>query len=80
MKRTWIVSVVALLALTASACGGGADDQPDDQGADVNQTPQRGGTLRVVRSESFDGWVLDSAAAYASYQTQFAVIEPLVRS
>jgi peptide/nickel transport system substrate-binding protein len=36
-------------------------------------------TLRVVRAESFDGWVLDSAAAYASYQTHAAVIEGLLR-
>lgn len=38
-----------------------------------------GGTLRVTRFESFDGWVLDSAAAYASYQTHLAVFEPLLR-
>jgi peptide/nickel transport system substrate-binding protein len=36
-------------------------------------------TLHVYRSESFDGWVLDSAAAYSSYQTHAAVMEPLVR-
>ncbi len=36
-------------------------------------------TLHVYRSESFDGWVLDAAAAYASYQTHAAVMEPLVR-
>jgi peptide/nickel transport system substrate-binding protein len=38
-----------------------------------------GGTLNVSRFESFDGWVLDSAAAYVSYNTHQAVIEPLLR-
>ncbi len=33
----------------------------------------------MVRAESFDGWVMDSAAAYATYQTHQAVMEPLVR-
>jgi len=33
----------------------------------------------VARSESFDGWDPDKAAAYASYQTLYAVLEPLVR-
>nr|NIW86586.1 hypothetical protein [Gammaproteobacteria bacterium] len=37
------------------------------------------GTLHVVRTESFDGWKLDSAAAYASYQNHGAVIEGLLR-
>lgn len=78
MKTSRIVVVVAALAFVGSACGGGSDDGSIDD--TVADTPQRGGTLRVARSESFDGWVLDSAAAYASYQTQFAVIEPLVRS
>lgn len=78
MKTFRIVAVVAVLALAGSACDSGADDG----GSEVTGagTPQRGGTLRVARSESFDGWVLDSAAAYASYQTQYAVIETLVRS
>lgn len=78
MKAFRLVAVIAVLALAGSACDGGGDDQGAD-GADVG-TPQRGGTLRVARSESFDGWVLDSAAAYASYQTQYAVIETLLRS
>ena len=38
-----------------------------------------GGTLVATRFESFDGWVLDSAAAYSSYQTHLAVMEPLIR-
>jgi peptide/nickel transport system substrate-binding protein len=78
MKTFRIVAVVAVLALAGSACDSGADD--GGAGATGAETPQRGGTLRVARSESFDGWVLDSAAAYASYQTQYAVIETLVRS
>jgi len=78
MKTMRAVAVVALLVLAGSACDGGAEDQAT--GATGDGTPQRGGTLRVARSESFDGWVLDSAAAYASYQTQYAVIEPLLRS
>lgn len=48
-------------------------------GAGDAGTPQRGGTLRILRHESFDGWNPDKAAAYASYQTLEALTEPLVR-
>ena len=37
------------------------------------------GTLHVARSESFDGWDPDKAAAYSTYQTLQAVLEPLLR-
>ncbi len=71
--------VACSLALLGSACSGASETT--DKGSDVGAgAPKRGGTLHVARAESFDGWVLDSAAAYASYQTQYAVIEPLVRS
>jgi hypothetical protein len=58
------LAAVTALALVAAGCG---DDSagPDD-------------TLNVVRAESFDGWVLDSAAAYATYQTHPAVLEGLL--
>ena len=67
-----------LLALVAAGCtsssdGGGAS------GSGSAGAPRPGGTLHVVRAESFDGWVGDSSAAYASFQTESAVIEPLVR-
>jgi peptide/nickel transport system substrate-binding protein len=76
--RTWrVVAVIVTLAVVACSSDDGEGGPPGT--TDVG-SPQQGGTLRVARSESFDGWVLDSAAAYASYQTQFAVIEPLVRS
>ena len=45
----------------------------------TSQGPGGGGMLHIARLESFDGWKLDSAAAYASYQTDAAVMEPLVR-
>ena len=79
MKRLRGPAVAAVLVLAASACspsssaGGGAS-----RSAAAGQ-PQRGGTLHVTRSESFDGWDMDKAAAYASYQTLYAVLEPLVR-
>jgi peptide/nickel transport system substrate-binding protein len=57
--------VAAALALAAAGCG------------DDSERP--GDTLEVVRAESFDGWVLDSAAAYATYQTHPAVLEGLLR-
>jgi peptide/nickel transport system substrate-binding protein len=69
--------MVAVLGLLCAACG--TSSTQGSAGNTSQGTPQRGGTLNVVRYESFDGWVLDSAAAYASYQTQMAVIEPLVR-
>lgn len=86
MKLRRGIVLLAVLALLAAACGG------DDAGTDttVAGTPdggtettvaaeEGGGTLRAVRIESFDGWVLDSAAAYSSYQTHLAVMEPLLR-
>lgn len=69
------VFLAATLAAAACASGGSAGGA----GAANHGAPEPGGTLRVVRFESFDGWNLDSAAAYASYQTDQAVIEPLVR-
>jgi peptide/nickel transport system substrate-binding protein len=65
--RGWTPAALAVtaLALAASGCG-------DDAAGP-------GETLNVVRAESFDGWVLDSAAAYATYQTHPAVLEGLLR-
>lgn len=64
-SRAVIALLVALAAITAG-CGS-------------SSTESSGGPLKVFRSESFDGWVLDSAAAYSTYQTHAAVLEPLVR-
>lgn len=79
MSSRWLrgVAIACSLVLVSGACGGPEEDpgtSPTDAG-----TAQRGGTLRVARSESFDGWDPDKAAAYASYQTLYAVLEPLVR-
>jgi peptide/nickel transport system substrate-binding protein len=65
--------IVLLLALSFVAAG------CDDHKLNTGTHPAAVRTLHVYRSESFDGWVLDSAAAYASYQTHAAVMEPLVR-
>ncbi|MGH2630323.1 MAG: hypothetical protein ACRDHI_07165, partial [Actinomycetota bacterium] len=72
------LAVVSSLVLAAAACSTTSEQGSGPTQADAG-TPQRGGTLRVARSESFDGWDPDKAAAYASYQTLYAVLEPLVR-
>ncbi len=71
-----MATLVAVAAITA-ACGGNRTAEPAQSGSDG--TPQAGGTLRVVRAESFDGWDPDKSSAYVSYQTTQAVIEPMVR-
>ena len=69
--------LVAALVLTVTAC---ASSSTPSEGASPSDTgPHQGGTLHVARTESFDGWDPDKSAAYASYQTTFAVLEPLVR-
>jgi peptide/nickel transport system substrate-binding protein len=82
--RSRILGAAALFALlTATACGGGDPPAtaPDISAGSVASSPAPavGGTLTVGRTESFDGWVLDSAAAYSTYQTHPAVFEPLLR-
>ena len=87
MRFRTAIALMVLMALLAAACGDSSSDTTTadpggttdttvstDDGVDVG-----GGTLTAVRFESFDGWVLDSAAAYSSYQTHQAVIEPLMR-
>jgi peptide/nickel transport system substrate-binding protein len=82
--------LLVVLAMIAAACS--SDDSGDTTetttaGTETTQATEttaaggdeEGGTLQVVRYESFDGWVLDSAAAWASYQSHLAVIEPLLR-
>jgi peptide/nickel transport system substrate-binding protein len=65
--RGLVLAVLGVAALAAGTAGCGGDSAgPDD-------------TLNVARAESFDGWVLDSAAAYATYQTHPAVLEGLLR-
>jgi peptide/nickel transport system substrate-binding protein len=82
--RILVVASAALLALAAcsSSSGGSAAGTGASAGtaaAAPAGSAQPGGTLKVARAESFDGWNPDSAAAYASYQTLNAVLEPLVR-
>ncbi|RZU65363.1 peptide/nickel transport system substrate-binding protein [Microterricola gilva] len=64
------VLTAALMVAALSACSTGGDSA---QPADAD------GTLHVARSESFDGWDPDKAAAYSSYQTLQGVLEPLLR-
>jgi peptide/nickel transport system substrate-binding protein len=69
MRRSSALSaaaVVAALALCLAGCSGAGAGADD--------------TLHVIRSESFDGWNPDSAAAYATYQTLDNVLEPLLKS
>ena len=70
------VAAAVLLAVTAAACTSSPGQSASSAAAG---SPVRGGTLHVVRAESFDGWDQDKAAAYASYQTLLAVLEPMVR-
>jgi peptide/nickel transport system substrate-binding protein len=69
-----LTPTVLLLSLPFFAASCSSDSERNASAGDV-----RAGILHVYRSESFDGWVLDSAAAYATYQTHAAVMEPLVR-
>ncbi len=88
MRLRNTILLVAVLALFAGACGG--DDDGGDTtvagtettaaGTETTAAPaEAGGTLVATSIESFDGWVLDSAAAYVTYQTHLAVMEPLLR-
>jgi len=78
-QKVWRGLALALtLAVTATACT--AAGSGDGAASGSAGPPQRGGTLHVTRSESFDGWDQDKASAYASYQTLDAVLEPMVRS
>lgn len=67
MRTPAAILTLVLTAALVAGCGTAAENN------------SKGGPLHVYRSESFDGWNLDSAAAYASYQTDAAVIEPLLR-
>lgn len=80
MNRHVVGMAAMMLALVA--CGSSDDAPqagPSASAAGESSVPGSGGTLRIGRTESFDGWVLDSAAAYATYQTHPAVFEPLTR-
>lgn len=70
MRRSMTIAAaltaVALFSLGLSGCSSGSGGSDD--------------TLHVIRSESFDGWNPDSAAAYATYQTLDNVLEPLLKS
>lgn len=83
-----LLLVVAACGTATAPSGGSSTPAPGASTASAGtstapsttpNTPQRGGTLRVARSESFDGWDPDKSAAYGSYQTVYAVLEPLVR-
>ncbi|MGH3689207.1 MAG: ABC transporter substrate-binding protein [Microbacterium sp.] len=69
MKKTLSLLTAALMVIGLSACNGEGSAPSTD---DAN-------TLHVARSESFDGWDPDKAAAYSTYQTLQAVLEPLLR-
>ena len=76
--RSRLIGAALSALLLISGCGGD-DDGATIDGVGGTQAGTGGGTLTVGRTESFDGWVLDSAAAYSTYQTHPAVIEPLLR-
>jgi peptide/nickel transport system substrate-binding protein len=79
VPKSWRgAAVVAAALLVVSACAS-ASSQAGGASASGAGTPKQGGTLRVARAESFDGWDPDKAAAYASYQTLQGVLEPMVR-
>lgn len=78
--RTWGAALASVLLV--ASCGGDANPAttaPRSSESAAPAAPGSGGTLTIGRSESFDGWVLDGAAAYATYQTHPAVFEPLLR-
>ena len=90
MKYRTAIALFIILSMFAAACS--SDDSGDTTetttaGTETTQATEttvaggdaEDGTLQVVRYESFDGWVLDSAAAWSSYQSHLAVIEPLLR-
>ena len=90
MRFRTLIVLLAVMAMFAAACSsddGGDSTETTAAGGATETTSaggeegddEGGGTLRVARFESFDGWVLDSAAAYSSYQTHLAVFEPLLR-
>ncbi|GAA4156845.1 ABC transporter substrate-binding protein [Leifsonia shinshuensis] len=66
MTITAALTAVALCSIGLAGCSAGSAGSGD--------------TLHVIRSESFDGWNPDSAAAYATYQTLDNVLEPLLKS
>ena len=86
MRIKTLIALMAVLALFATACGGDDDTATTEAaettaaGTETTEAPaEAGGTLVAASIESFDGWVLDSAAAYVTYQTHLAVMEPLLR-
>jgi len=70
-------TTVATTAAITTTAGGGGDTTDATQA--TTTTTEESETLRVARTASFDGWVLDSGASYVSYMTHLAVLEPLLR-
>lgn len=69
MKKTLALLTGVLIVAGLTACNGeGSAPETDAES-----------TLHVARSESFDGWDPDKAAAYSTYQTLQGVLEPLLR-
>ncbi|MFC9559636.1 ABC transporter substrate-binding protein [Agromyces sp. NPDC056965] len=70
MTKALSALTAALVVAALAACSPG-NGSPDPASGD--------NTLHVARSESFDGWDPDTAAAYSTYQTLQGVLEPLLR-
>lgn len=90
MRYRAAIALLAILSMFAAACSsddGGDTTETTAAGAETTEATEttvadgdsESDPLQAIRYESFDGWVLDSAAAWSSYQSHLAVIEPLLR-
>ena len=89
LKRLLLPLVI--LALSATACSGGAGTDSDDRaeavGGESTQAaeesgggePTGGGQLMVARADPIDGWNPDNAVSQATYQTLPMVYDTLLR-
>ncbi len=89
MRFRAAIALLAVLSIFAAACSSdaGGDTTTTQAGSETTEATETtvaggaegDGTLQVVRYEGFDGWVLDAASTYTTYQSHLTVIEPLLR-
>lgn len=77
--KAWSAGLIAVAILAGCSSSDGGTSETEAEAFDSTATDGSNKTLTVARLESFDGWKLDSAAAYSTYQTHPAVFEPLLR-